>query len=141
MKPELTSFEDLGRFPASMGFDLEDLKSELNQKGLWEESRKYVKPCFDLAVRELAKYIAEFRQLALELIKKRTLVGDDLTFGSFRREELIAQAAELIGPEVVEAVQIKFKSNLADQEQKGDNDLHASNTDQPLGRRDDPEGS
>jgi hypothetical protein len=110
LEPTMTTFEDLGQFPESMGFDFDDLRAELTHRGLWEQSRKYIKPCFELAVRDLRQHLPEFRRLALQLIEKRTLVGDDLAFTSFRREKLIIDAAELMGPEVKQAAQKKFSN-------------------------------
>lgn len=92
--PTMEKFE-FGDFPASMGHDFDDLRLDLEDRGIsWEAAKTNIAPCFLIVVEHLKKHAPEIRKLALQLMDKRSLTHEEVNFGFVDREQLLKDLEE-----------------------------------------------
>ncbi len=91
--PASEKFE-FGEFPASMGNDFEDLRVDFEHRGIWEEAKTSIGPCFVLVVEHFKTYAPAIRGLALQLIDKQILTHEEVNFEFIDRDQLLVKMQE-----------------------------------------------
>ena len=91
--PASEKFE-LENFPQAWGTISRTLRVNFEHRGIWEEAKTSIGPCFVLVVEHFKTYAPAIRGLALQLIDKQILTHEEVNFEFIDRDQLLVKMQE-----------------------------------------------